>query len=110
MAYEHVALETQVQLSKCSESICASNKEEDQPMLKRQSKTKRNKNQPHGADWGRSKIIARVLTCILVLGSTAVAGRKKTADDLDVQSSAWVNVIVQYADGPSATHANKAKN
>jgi serine protease AprX len=51
-----------------------------------------------------------MLTCILVLGSTAVAGRKKTADDLDVQSSAWVSVIVQYADGPSATHANKAKN
>lgn len=83
--------------------------QEEQPMLIRQGKMTRNKNQRHSAVWGGTKVVALVLACMLVLGSTAVAGNKKTADDLDVQSSGLVNVIVQYSDGPSTTHADKAK-
>ena len=79
-------------------------------MIEPQNKMKQNKNQRHSAAWGKTKVIAPVLACMLVLGSTAIAGNKKTADDLDVQSSGLVNVIVQYADGPSTSHSTKAKN
>src|SRR6266496_3241800 len=84
--------------------------QEEQPMLIPQGKRTRNKNQRHSAVWGGTKVVALVLGCMLVLGSTAVAGNKKTADDLDVQSSGLVNVIVQYADGPSTSHSTKARN
>ena len=82
--------------------------QEEQPMLIRQGKMTRNRNQRHSAVWG-TKAVALVLGCMLGLGSTAVAGNKKTAHDLDVQSSGLVNVIVQYSDAPSTTHADKAK-
>ncbi|HET7185728.1 MAG TPA: S8 family serine peptidase, partial [Terriglobales bacterium] len=61
--------------------------------------------------WG-TKVGALLMACMFVVNSTAVAAGKgkKVADDINQTSGRLVNVIVQYADGPSATHATKAKH